>query len=161
MIDVEIKLEYVKNNIMFDLNSTCPCDFTPELEVFYFSDPLCLPVHPQVIVVWGRVFGSDSCKSADIINCIQDQVEAEFQHSVEGVHLKALKYCSVYLNEGAMPSCDVVTPVTDKESTVSPTPYIASMVVVTVLALLVVVGMCIVTMAVYRRMLHTRSRRFK
>lgn len=159
MIDAEIKLGYVKNNLMLDLNSTCPCDFTPELEVFYFNDPLCLPAHPQVIVIWGRVFGSDTCKSADVINCIQDQVEAESQHSVEGVHLKTLKYCSVYLDEVAMPSCDIVTPETGKENTLSPTPYIASMVAVTVLALLIVVGVCIVTMAVYRRMLH--SRKFK
>lgn len=158
MIDAEIKLEYVKSNLMSDLNSTCPCDFTPELDV-YFNDPLCLPDHPQVVAVWGRVFGSDTCKSVDIMKCLQDHIESGSQHSVEGVNLKTLKYCSVYLDEGAMPSCDIKTPETGKESTVSPTPYIASMVVVTVLALLIVVGMCIVTIAVYKRMLH--SRKFK
>lgn len=157
MIDAEIKLEYVKSNLMSDLNSICPCDFTPELEVFYFNTPLCLPDHPQVVAVWGSVFGSDACKSVDIMKCLQDHIESGSQHSVEGVNLKPLKYCSVYLNEGSMPSCDIAAPETSKESTISPTPYIVSMVVVTVLALLIVVGMCMAIMVVYKKMLPSRN----
>ena len=156
MFDAEIKLEYVKNNLKSDLTSSCTCDLTSELEEFYFNDPLCLPAHPQVIVVWGSVFGTDTCESAEILNCLQDQVEAEIEHNVKGVNLKTLKYCSVYLDEGEMPSCDIepTETVTVKESTASPTPYIIAIVVlvlVVVLALLIVGGMCI------RNKLHHRK----
>lgn len=154
MFHAEIKLEY---DLM---NNTCPCVFTPELDLFYFNDPLCLPAHPEVIVVWGRVFGTDTCKSVDTVNCLQDQVEAETQYSMEGVNLKLVKHCSVYLDEGAIPSCDIPTAetVAEKESTASPTPYIVSMVVLGALALLIVIGACIRNMAVFKRAL---CRKFK
>ena len=144
MFDAEIKLEHVKNNLKSDLASICTCDLTSELEEFYFNDPLCLPAHPQVIVVWGSVFGTDTCESAEIMNCLQDQVEAETEHSVKGVNLKTLKYCTVYLDEGKMPSCDIkpTETVTGEESTASPIPYIIATVVV-VLALFVVGVTCI------------------
>ena len=156
MFDAEIKLEYVKNNLKSDLTSSCSCDLTSELEEFYFNNPLCLPAHPQVIVVWGSVFGTDACKSAEILNCLQDQVEAETEHSVEGVNLKTLKYCSVYLAEGEMPSCDIepTETVTSKESTASPTLYIIIIVVLVLVLVLVVVSLLIVA---FRSKLHCRK----
>ena len=154
MFDVETKLEHVKNNLVSDLDSTCSkCQFTPGLELFYFNAFLCFTSHPHVIVFWGRVFGTDTCNNADIMNCLQAQVEAEFQHSVEGVSLKALDYCSVYVDEDT-PSCGIREALMGEEDTSSTTPYIASIAIVGLLALTVLV-MCIISTVYFRRKSHS------
>lgn len=158
MFDEETKLEHVKNNLVSDLDSTCTCQLTSGLELFYFNQFLCVTSHPHVIAFSGRVFETDTCKNADIMKCLETQVKAEFEHSVEGVSLKALDYCSVYLDEGTTPSCDITTTeaVMGEESTSSTTPYIASMAVIGLLALILLV-VCIITIVYFRRKFHSKK----
>ena len=152
---MKTKLNDLGTSLAMNMDSTCICEHPSEIK-FYFNEPICLPAQPQAIVVWGRVFGTDTCKSADIINCLQAQVEAESQHSVEGVHLKAMKYCSVDLDEGTMPSCEEPTdPPTDPPADDDPFPvYIMIGVAVLLLALVIVALACIVTVRVIRKKTH-------
>ena len=152
---MKTKLNDLGASLAMHMDSTCICEYPSEIK-FYFNDSICLPDNPQAIVVWGRVFGTDTCKSADIINCLQAQVEAESQHSVEGVHLKAMKYCSVDLDEETMPFCEEPTdPPTDSPTDGEPFPiYIVIGVAALLLALVIVVLACIVTMRVARKKQH-------
>lgn len=159
MFDEETKLEHVKNNLVSDLDSTCTCQFTPGLELFYSNNFLCVTSHPHVIAFSGRVFETDTCKNADVMKCLETQVKAEFQHSVEGVNLKALDYCSAYLDEGKAPSCEIIPTaeaVMGDENTSSTMPYIASMAVIGLLAL-ILLAVCIMTIVYFRRKSHSQK----
>ena len=164
-------MEALGASLTSDLDGTCKCDFSAKF--ILFNRPQCLTSHPDWLILWGRVVGTNTANSTAILNHLQVWVEQESKVVVEGVHLTTLKYCSVFLKEGELPFCEAIftenpsSPTTeavisdDNSESSSPlnTYIIVAVVVVIMVMLVIVVIVCIVTVTVWKKKAHNRQLR--
>ena len=174
---IETKLNLLGATLTTDLDNTCKCDFTPEF--FFFDDPLCLSAHPEWLILSGRIVGTRKSTSTNIVEHLQLWVEKESKLVVEGVHLTALKYSSVFLQEGEPPFCQNNPPsepsssptslhISDPESSTSGpksstslVPYlIIAVVIILVVFSIIGVMVCIMVVRLHKRKTQSRMLRY-
>lgn len=142
---IETKLESLGDSFIMDVNSICKCNFTSEFVLF--KQPHCNAAHPDWLILWGRIIGTDTSSSTNILKILASLVKVESSYVVEGVHFTKIKHCSVFL-QGESPSCETEE-VKGEDSPESFTNIIT--IVVVVLALLILVVVCSATLAVCKK----------
>ena len=102
--------------------------------------------------------GTNSSNSTDILKQLQVWSDTESKVIVEGVHLTALKFCSVSLKEGEHPFCETPPPVTEdgspqgsSEESTSFVTYIIVGIVVFMLVMILGTLVCIGTLLLYKK----------
>ena len=98
--------------------------------------------------------GPNSTKSTDILKYLQRWSDIESKIAVEGVHLTALNFCTVSLEEGEAPFCETPAQAVDinsqNEST-SPVTYIIVGMVALILMLIFAIVVCLATVSFYKK----------
>ena len=149
------KLESARSKLAIDIDSSCKCQLSSNY--ILLNQPYCLTAHPDWLILWGRLVGTNSSNSTDILKHLQTWGESESKVVVEGVHLTTLKFCSVSLNEGELPFCE--TPYveiegvdsSDEQEPSSSVTYIIVGIVVFMMILIFAVLVCIGTISLYRK----------
>lgn len=145
---LETKLESLGGSLAIDVDNICRCNFTSKF--ILFNPPHCNADHPDWLILWGRIVGTDLSNSTNILKILETWVEAKSKLVIEGVHLTAEEYCSIFLEEGEPISCETLPEQEGKSGPVSIT-YIIITAVVVVLALVIVVVLCRVSVVVCKK----------
>ena len=144
----------MKESLAPELETTCQCLFSTDY--MRLNQLQCISAHTDWLIVWGRIVGTNHTDSNGIRGVLQTWSNMESKVVVEGVHLTTLKFCSVSLEAGEPPYCEVSTasggfPSDTSDPQPSTITYGIVGVVVVMLTMIFVVLVCIVTVTFYKR----------
>ena len=138
----------------------CNCQFSADYILIY--EPFCPTDNPDWIVLWGRLFGTNSSSSIDILQYLQKWVKKEDSTvTVEGVTLSTMDHCPVFLERNQLPSCEqYLAPGTEitTTSTSNSVAIIVSVIVVIMLILVLIVVVCIIAVVLWKKAYSKRNR---
>ena len=155
-------MDSIGKTISEDFDQTCKCHFSSDF--ILFNQPHCLTAHPDWLIVWGTIVGTNSANSSAILRLLQVWVEKESAITVEGVPLTTLPDCSVILRDGEPPFCESTTESTSETEGVQnnnssqsglSVPYI---VIIVLVVLIIVIAVFAIVVVCKKRKKPTQTR---